>query len=126
MKKVVLAYSGGLDTSCAIPWFKDKGYDVIAFLANVGQGGKEDFKEIEKRAIKTGASKVYILDLQKEFVDDYVFKALRASAVYENKYFLATALSRPLIAKHPIHGQNLPSYKISYTHHKWKRVFSYF
>jgi argininosuccinate synthase len=102
MKKVVLAYSGGLDTSCAIPWLKDKGYDVIAFLANVGQGGQEDFKAIEKRALQTGASKVHIVDLQKEFVDDYVFKALRAGAVYENKYYLATALSRPLIAKHQV------------------------
>ena len=100
MKKVVLAYSGGLDTSCAIPWLKDKGYDVIAFIADVGQGS--DFSDIKKRALKTGASKVYVLDLQKEFVQDYVFPALKAEAVYENKYFLATALSRPLIAKHQV------------------------
>ena len=100
MKKVVLAYSGGLDTSCLIRWYKDKGYDVIAFMADVGQGC--DFKLIEKRALATGASKVYILDLKEEFVKNYVFPAIKANAVYEGKYFLATALSRPLIAKHQV------------------------
>ncbi|MCA9407730.1 MAG: argininosuccinate synthase [Candidatus Omnitrophica bacterium] len=100
MKKIVLAYSGGLDTSCAIKWLEDKGYETIAFIADVGQ--KEDFKAIEKRALATGASKVYVLDLQKEFVEDYVFPALKAQAVYESKYYLATALSRPLIAKHQV------------------------
>jgi argininosuccinate synthase len=100
MKKVVLAYSGGLDTSCLIRWLKDKGYDVIAYMADVGQGA--DFKTYEKRALTTGASKVYILDLKKEFVQDYVFPALKAGAVYEHKYYLATALSRPLIAKHQV------------------------
>jgi argininosuccinate synthase len=100
MKKVVLAYSGGLDTSCLIRWLKDKGYDVIAYMADVGQGS--DFETYEKRALLTGASKVYILDLKKEFVDDYVFPALKAGAVYEHKYYLATALSRPLIAKHQV------------------------
>lgn len=100
MKKVVLAYSGGLDTSCLIRWLKDKGYDVIAYMADVGQGS--DFKTYEKRALLTGASKVYILDLKKEFVEDYVFPALKAGAVYEHKYYLATALSRPLIAKHQV------------------------
>ncbi len=100
MKKVVLAYSGGLDTSCIIKWLESKKYDSIAFIANVGQ--QEDFKSIENRALKTGASKAYVLDLQEEFVNDYVFPALKAGAVYENKYFLATALSRPLIAKHQV------------------------
>ncbi len=100
MKKVVLAYSGGLDTSCLIRWLKDKGYAVVAFMADVGQGS--DFKAIEKRALQTGASKVYILDLKEEFVKDYVFPAIQANAVYEGKYFLATALSRPLIAKHQV------------------------
>jgi len=100
MKKVVLAYSGGLDTSCLIRWLKDKDYEVIAFMADVGQGS--DFKAIEKRALATGASKVYILDLKNEFVKDYVFPAIKANAVYEGKYFLATALSRPLIAKHQV------------------------
>ncbi len=100
MKKVVLAYSGGLDTSCAITWLQDKGYDVVAFIANVGQG--EDFDKIKKRALGTGASKVYVLDLQKEFVEDYVFPTLKAGAIYEGKYLLATALSRPLIAKYQV------------------------
>jgi argininosuccinate synthase len=98
MKKIVLAYSGGLDTSCAIPWLEKKGYDVIAYIADVGQG--EDFSEIEKRALKTGARKVYVGDLKKEFIDDFIFPALAANASYEGKYLLATALTRPLIAKH--------------------------
>jgi len=101
MKKVVLAYSGGLDTSCAIPWLKDRGYDVIAMIADIGQG--ENFDEIKARALKTGASKVHICNLQNEFIKNYVFPAIKASAVYEKKYFLATALSRPLIAKHQVH-----------------------
>lgn len=100
MKKVVLAYSGGLDTSCAIKWLQDKGYNVVAMIADVGQG--EDFNAIKQRALKTGASKVHVLNLQKEFVSDYVFPAIRANAIYENKYLLATALSRPLIAKHQV------------------------
>ncbi|MCC6759360.1 MAG: argininosuccinate synthase [Candidatus Omnitrophica bacterium] len=100
MKKVVLAYSGGLDTSCAIKWLQGKGYDVVAMIADVGQG--EDFDVIKERALKTGASKVHVLNLQKEFVSDYVFPAIRANALYENKYLLATALSRPLIAKHQV------------------------
>ncbi len=100
MKKVVLAYSGGLDTSCAIKWLQDKGYDVIAFIADVGQG--EDFGAIKERALKTGASKVHVLDLKKEFVQDYILPAVKAGAIYEGKYLLATALSRPLIAKHQV------------------------
>ncbi len=100
MKKVILAYSGGLDTSCAVRWFKDKGYEVVAFMANVGQ--QEDFSIAEKRALVAGASKVYVEDLQERFVKEYVFAAIKASAVYENKYYLATALSRPLIAKHQV------------------------
>lgn len=100
MKKVVLAYSGGLDTSCIIPWLKDRGYQTIAFCANLGQG--DNFQAISKKAIKSGASKVYCVDLQKEFITDYVFPALKAGALYENKYVLACALSRPLIAKHQV------------------------
>ena len=97
MKKVILAYSGGLDTSVAIKWLKEKGYSVVAYLADVGQG--QDFAPAKKKALKTGASKVVIDNLKKEFVTDFVFSALKANAVYEGKYFLATALSRPLIAK---------------------------
>ncbi|MBI5874133.1 MAG: argininosuccinate synthase [Candidatus Omnitrophica bacterium] len=98
MKKVVLAYSGGLDTSCAIKWLKDRGYDVIAYIGDVGQG--EDYAQVEKRALKTGASRVYVGDLKKEFIDDFILPTLQANASYEGKYLLATALTRPLIAKH--------------------------
>ena len=100
MKKIVLAYSGGLDTSCAIKWLEEKGYHVIAFIADVGQN--EDFTAIEKRALATGAKKVYVMDLKKEFVEEYVFASLKAGAVYERKYLLATALSRPIIAKYQV------------------------
>lgn len=96
-KKVVLAYSGGLDTSVAIKWLTDKGYDVVAYMADIGQ--EADFATYKKRALKTGAIKVVIEDLKKEFVNDFVFKSLKADAVYEGGYLLATALSRPLIAK---------------------------
>jgi argininosuccinate synthase len=98
MKKVVLAYSGGLDTSCAIRWLKDRGMEVICFIADLGQG--EDFSAIEARGLAAGASKVYIKDLQEEFVRDFVIPSLKANAVYEGRYLLATALGRPLIAKY--------------------------
>ncbi|MDD5730849.1 MAG: argininosuccinate synthase [Candidatus Omnitrophica bacterium] len=98
MKKIVLAYSGGLDTSCAIKWLKDKGYEVICFIADLGQG--ENFEAIEARGLAAGALKVYKKDLQEEFVNDFVAAALKANAVYEGKYLLATALGRPLIAKY--------------------------
>jgi len=102
MKKVVLAYSGGLDTSCIVRWLKDKGYEVICFMADLGQGlGQgEDLGAIENRALAAGASKVYIKDLQDEFVEEYILPSLQANAVYEGKYLLATALGRPLIAKY--------------------------
>lgn len=98
MKKIVLAYSGGLDTSCAIKWLKDKGYEVIAYIGDVGQG--EDFSQVEKRALKTGAKRVYVGDLRQEFIKDFILPTLQANASYEGKYLLATALTRPLIAKH--------------------------
>jgi len=102
MKKVVLAYSGGLDTSCALRWLKEQGYEVICFVADLGQGLNqgEDFVAIEARALAAGASKVYIKDLQDEFVEDFCLPALKANAIYEGKYLLATALGRPLIAKY--------------------------
>jgi len=102
MKKVVLAYSGGLDTSCAVRWLKERGYEVVCFVADLGQGGAsgEDFAKIEERALSAGASKVYIKDLQAEFIQDFILPALKANAIYEGKYLLATALGRPLIAKY--------------------------
>ncbi|KPK98029.1 MAG: argininosuccinate synthase [Omnitrophica WOR_2 bacterium SM23_72] len=102
MKKIILAYSGGLDTSCAIRWLKEQGFEVICFVADLGQGLSqgEDFEAIEARGLAAGASKVYIKDLQDEFVEDFVMPALKAHAVYEGKYLLATALARPLIAKY--------------------------
>jgi argininosuccinate synthase len=97
MKKVVLAYSGGLDTSVAVKWLCDKGFNVVAYMADVGQGG--DFGPAKKRALKAGASSVVVEDLRREFINDFVYPSLKANAVYEGRYYLATALSRPLIAK---------------------------
>jgi argininosuccinate synthase len=99
-EKVILAYSGGLDTSVILKWLMNKGYQVICCVGNVGQ--KEDFKAIEKKALQTGALKVYVEDLREEFVVDYIFPALRANATYEGRYLLGTALSRPLLAKRQI------------------------
>lgn len=99
IKKVVLAYSGGLDTSIIIPWLKEN-YDnceVIAVSGDVGQGTELD--GLEEKAIKTGASKLYIEDLTDEFVDDYVFPTVKAGAIYENRYMLGTSFARPIIAK---------------------------
>jgi argininosuccinate synthase len=98
--KIILAYSGGLDTSVILKWLIEKEYEVIAYVADVGQD--DDFEEVKKKALKVGASKVYIKELREEFVTDYIFPALKANAVYENQYLLGTALARPLIAKHQI------------------------
>lgn len=99
--KNVLAYSGGLDTSVAIKWLKEAyNAEVIAFCADLGQG--EDLGAIKKKALKTGASKVYVEDLKEEFVRDYIFPMLRADAVYEGAYLLGTSIARPLIAKKQI------------------------
>lgn len=97
-KKVVLAYSGGLDTSVIIPWLKEN-YDleVIACCVDVGQG--DETNAVKEKAIKSGASKVYVEDVKKEFVEDYIFPTLKAGAVYEGKYLLGTSFARPLIAK---------------------------
>ncbi len=100
MKKVMLAYSGGLDTSVILKWLINKGYDVIAFVADVGQD--DDFEAVRDKALAIGASKVIIEDLKREFVTDYIFKAVKANAVYEDRYLLGTALARPLIAKKQI------------------------
>lgn len=96
--KVILAYSGGLDTSVILVWLVEKGYDVICFCANVGQG-EEDFEAMEKKALNCGASKVYIEDLRKEFVTDFIYPAVKCNAIYEGKYLLGTSIARPCIAK---------------------------
>jgi len=98
VKKVVLAYSGGLDTSIMIKWLKDNyGCEVIAFAADVGQ--EEELKGLKAKALKTGASKIYIEDLREEFAKDFIFPMLKAGAVYEGQYLLGTSVARPLIAK---------------------------
>ena len=99
-KKVVLAYSGGLDTSVIIPWLKENygGCEVIACCADIGQG--DDMQAIHDKALRSGASKCYILDLTQEFLEDYVWPTLKAGAIYEGKYLLGTSFARPLIAKH--------------------------
>ncbi len=99
-KKVILAYSGGLDTSIILKWFIEEGYEVIAYMADVGQ--EEDFEASKEKALKLGASKVYIEDLKREFVTDYIFPTYAANAIYEGRYLLGTALARPIIAKRHI------------------------
>jgi argininosuccinate synthase len=100
MKKVVLAYSGGLDTSVILKWLIDKSFEVVCFLADVGQ--KEDMAALKQKALLLGACKVYVEDLQQEFVENFVFQALKAGAIYEGRYLLGTSLARPLIAKKQI------------------------
>jgi argininosuccinate synthase len=95
--KVVLAYSGGLDTACILKTLIDRGHEVIAFVADVGQ--QEDFGQVAERAKKTGASKVVVRDLRREFVTQFIFPAIAGNAVYENRYLLGTSLARPVIAK---------------------------
>jgi argininosuccinate synthase len=101
MKKIVLAYSGGLDTSVALKWLKEEyKADVIAFCADLGQS--ENLREVRRKALSAGASKVYVEDLREEFVRDFVFPMLRANAVYEGGYLMGTSIARPLIAKRQI------------------------
>lgn len=99
-EKIILAYSGGLDTSVILKWLDNKGFDVIAYVANVGQD--ENFDEIAEKAYATGASKVYVEDLREELVTDYIFPAMQGNALYEGRYLLGTAIARPLIAKRHI------------------------
>lgn len=104
MQKVILAYSGGLDTSVILKWLMEKGYEVIAYIADVGQA--EDFEAAREKALKIGASAVYVEDLKKEFLSDYVFKAIQGGAIYEGRYLLGTSLARPVIAKRQIEIAN--------------------
>lgn len=99
VKKVVLAYSGGLDTSVIVTWLKNNyGCEIICFTADLGQ--EEELDGLEEKAIKTGASKLYVRDLREEFLTDFVYPTMRAGAVYERDYLLGTSMARPLIAKH--------------------------
>ena len=98
VRKVVLAYSGGLDTSCCVKWLQDKGFDVICFSAQLGSEFSP--QELRRKAKRSGVAKLYIEDLRKEFAEDYILPALKAQAIYESKYVLSTALGRPLIAKY--------------------------
>ncbi|MFQ5342851.1 MAG: argininosuccinate synthase, partial [Anaerolineae bacterium] len=101
IQKVVLAYSGGLDTSVIVPWLKENyGCKVIAFSANIGQG--EELEGLEEKGLATGASKVYIDDLRREFVTEFIWPVLQAGAVYERKYLLGTSFARPLIARRQV------------------------
>jgi argininosuccinate synthase len=102
IKKIVLAYSGGLDTSIIIPWLKENypGAEVVAMCTNIGQ--EDDLAGLEKKALASGASKLYLLDVREEFVKDYLFPVLRAGAIYEDKYLLGTSIARPLQAKHQV------------------------
>ncbi|MCJ1252478.1 argininosuccinate synthetase [Lignoscripta atroalba] len=96
-EKVCLAYSGGLDTSCILAWLIEKGYDVVCFMADVGQ--EEDFEAAKQKAMKIGAQQVYVEDLRKEFVEELCFPAIQCNAVYEGVYLLGTSLARPVIAR---------------------------
>uniref|UniRef100_H2LS29 Argininosuccinate synthase n=1 Tax=Oryzias latipes TaxID=8090 RepID=H2LS29_ORYLA len=97
---VVLAYSGGLDTSCILVWLKEQGYDVITYLANIGQD--EDFEAARKKAESLGAKKIFIEDLRKEFVEDFIWPSVQANAVYEDRYLMGTAIARPCIARRQV------------------------
>jgi argininosuccinate synthase len=101
-QKVVLAYSGGLDTSVIVPWLKETyGVEVICFAANLGQGD-EELEGLEEKALASGASKLYVEDLRQELIEDYIFPTMRAGAIYERKYLLGTSFARPLIAKRQV------------------------
>ncbi len=101
VKKVVLAYSGGLDTSVIIPWLRENyGCEVIAFCGNIGQA--EELEGLEEKALKSGASKFYVLDLRKEFIEEFIFPTVRAGARYERKYLLGTSFARPILAKYQV------------------------
>ncbi len=103
-QRIVLAYSGGLDTSVILKWLIDRKNEVIAYVADVGQ--EDDFDEVRKKALGIGASEVIVDDLKREFVTDFIFPAIRANAIYESRYLLGTALARPLIAKRMIEAAN--------------------
>jgi len=99
MAKVILAYSGGLDTSIILKWLKEEhGYEVIAYAADVGQG-PDELVGLEEKVLNTGASKVYIEDLRQQFMEEFVFPMLKSGAVYEGKYLMGTSIARPIIGR---------------------------
>src|SRR5665648_166682 len=101
VKKVVLAYSGGLDTSVIVPWLKENyGCEVVCFCADVGQA--EELEGLEEKALASGASQLVIHDMREEFVEEYIYPVMKAGAIYERKYLLGTSMARPLIAKHQV------------------------
>src|SRR4051794_28487617 len=102
MKKIVLAYSGGLDTSVILPWLKDRypGVKLVAFAAELGQG--DELKNIEEKAYRSGADEVVVRDLRREFAEEHCFPMLRAHATYEEDYLLGTSVARPIIARHQV------------------------
>lgn len=100
-KKIVLAYSGGLDTSVILKWLLEKDFEVITFTADIGQRDA-DLEKAKEKALKLGASKAYVIDLRKEFVEDYIFPVFKSGAIYENRYLLGTSVARPLISKKQI------------------------
>uniref|UniRef100_UPI00358ECC13 argininosuccinate synthase-like n=1 Tax=Myxine glutinosa TaxID=7769 RepID=UPI00358ECC13 len=97
---VVLAYSGGMDTSCILVWLIDQGYNVLAYLANIGQD--EDFEAARIKALRLGATKVIVEDLREEFVQGFLWPAVQANAIYERRYYLGTSLARPCIARRQV------------------------
>ena len=100
VNKAVLAYSGGLDTSCIVPWLKENyGCEIVTFTANLGQGD-EELQGLEEKAIASGASKAYVVDLRQEFLDEYAFPTMQAGAIYERTYLLGTSFARPVTAKY--------------------------
>jgi argininosuccinate synthase len=103
--KLILAYSGGLDTSVILKWLSEKGFEVIAFCANLGQH-EEDFSAVKAKALNCGASKCIVADLRKDFVENYVFEAVKCNALYEGRYLLGTSVARPCIAKEMIRIAN--------------------
>lgn len=96
-EKVVLAYSGGLDTSCILKWLMERGHEVVAFVGDVGQ--KEDFQAVKEKALAIGATEVHVENLQREFVTDFIFPSIKANALYEGRYLLGTSIARPCIAR---------------------------
>ena len=113
--KVVLAYSGGLDTSVILKWLCEKGFDVVAFCADVGQH-HEDFEAVKAKALNAGAIKCVVTDLRKEFVTDYIFEALKCNAIYEGRYLLGTSVARPCIAKEMV---RIAAEEGGYIHCSW-------